>query len=205
MKIFFDMEFTGLHQKTTPVSIGCVSECGKTFYKEFTDFDIRQVDDWQLANLFPHTKAFKNFSKWTVEDYTEMTDVIDIPGYRKVAILQEHLKEELESWLENEVGLDLVYSDDKIQFVSDCLAYDWVLLNEFWHGALNKPYWLNYIPIDICTMFEMVGIDPDINRIGYSGLNLSKHNALDDALIIKACYERLIKEHNFVNINNDNT
>jgi DNA polymerase III epsilon subunit-like protein len=31
-KIFFDTEFTGLHQKTTLISIGLVSECGKTFY-----------------------------------------------------------------------------------------------------------------------------------------------------------------------------
>jgi hypothetical protein len=35
-KIFFDTEFTGLHQGTTLISIGLISECGKTFYAEFT-------------------------------------------------------------------------------------------------------------------------------------------------------------------------
>ena len=45
-KIFFDTEFTGLHQNTTLISIGLVSECGKTFYAEFNDYDFNQVDDW---------------------------------------------------------------------------------------------------------------------------------------------------------------
>jgi hypothetical protein len=31
-KIFFDTEFTGLHQNTTLISIGLISECGKNFY-----------------------------------------------------------------------------------------------------------------------------------------------------------------------------
>jgi hypothetical protein len=39
-KIFFDTEFTGLHQGTTLISIGLISECGKTFYAEFTDYAI---------------------------------------------------------------------------------------------------------------------------------------------------------------------
>ena len=30
-KIFLDTEFTGLHQKTTLISLGLVSECGETF------------------------------------------------------------------------------------------------------------------------------------------------------------------------------
>jgi hypothetical protein len=38
-KVFFNTEFTGLHQNTTLISIGLVSECGKTFYAELTDYD----------------------------------------------------------------------------------------------------------------------------------------------------------------------
>ena len=45
-KIFFDCEFTGLHKNTTLISIGLISDCGKTFYAEFTDYDKGQVDDW---------------------------------------------------------------------------------------------------------------------------------------------------------------
>ena len=32
MKIFFDTEFTGLHQHTTLISIGLVDEVGISFY-----------------------------------------------------------------------------------------------------------------------------------------------------------------------------
>ena len=42
-KIFFDTEFTGLHQKTTLISIGLVSEDGREFYAELTDYDKSQV------------------------------------------------------------------------------------------------------------------------------------------------------------------
>ena len=46
-----DSEFTGLHQNTTLISIGLVSECGKTFYAEFNDYDFNQVDDWLKENV----------------------------------------------------------------------------------------------------------------------------------------------------------
>ena len=51
MKLFFDTEFTGLHKDTTLVSIGIVSEDGKKFYAEFTDFDWESVhkDKWLLG------------------------------------------------------------------------------------------------------------------------------------------------------------
>ncbi len=45
-KVFFDCEFTGLHQGTTLISIGLVSDCGKTFYAELTDYDKSHIDDW---------------------------------------------------------------------------------------------------------------------------------------------------------------
>jgi len=38
----------------------------------------------------------------------------------------------------------------------------------------------------------MKDIDPDINREEYSGIEGIKHNALHDAKVIKACYEKLI-------------
>ena len=51
MLIFFDMEFTGLHRNTTPISLGMVTEKGDTFYAEFTDYDIYQCDDWIRENI----------------------------------------------------------------------------------------------------------------------------------------------------------
>ena len=50
-KIYFDTEFSGLHQGTTLISIGLISECGKTFYAELTDYDKSQIDDWLQENV----------------------------------------------------------------------------------------------------------------------------------------------------------
>jgi len=38
MKIFFDTEFTGLHQNTSLISIGCIDEECRTFSAELTDY-----------------------------------------------------------------------------------------------------------------------------------------------------------------------
>ena len=46
MKVFFDAEFTGLHQDTTLISIGLIAENGKTFYGQFSDYDKSQLDQW---------------------------------------------------------------------------------------------------------------------------------------------------------------
>ena len=50
-RIFLDTEFTGLHKQTTLISIGLISECGKTFYAELTDYDRTQIDEWLLENV----------------------------------------------------------------------------------------------------------------------------------------------------------
>ena len=54
--LYFDMEFTGLHQNTTLISLGIVSECGKTFYAELNDYDESQVDEWIKENVIDKLK-----------------------------------------------------------------------------------------------------------------------------------------------------
>ncbi len=49
-KIFLDSEFTGLHKKTTFISIGLVSEEGHEFYGEFNNFDRTQLNAWIIDN-----------------------------------------------------------------------------------------------------------------------------------------------------------
>ena len=78
---------------------------------------------------------------------------------------------------------------------SDCLSYDWVLFCQIFGHAFNVPSNVYYIPFDICTLFFAKGIDPDVNReefsIVYDKIKQDKHNALHDAMVIKACFERL--------------
>lgn len=56
MKIFFDTEFTGLHKDTTLISIGMVSEDGRTFYAELNDYDDSQINDWVRDNVISNLK-----------------------------------------------------------------------------------------------------------------------------------------------------
>ena len=178
MKIFFDTEFTGLHQHTTLISIGLVAENGYTFYAEFDDFDQDQIDDWLqenvIANLMPLDYEYKA-DKNNYEFYGNTTSVAF----------------QLNQWFQQ---------FEKVEIWSDTLSYDWVLFCQLFGHAFNIPENVYYIPFDIATLFKIKGFDPDISREEFGLSNESgvvphtKHNALWDAKVIKACYEKLYKE-----------
>jgi len=188
-KIFFDCEFTGLHQNTTLISIGLISETNKTFYAEFTDYDESQVNDWIKENVISKLGKVEETQRYCYDNCRRI-------GNKDY--VQDHLREWLSQF-------------DQIEIWSDCLAYDWVLFNELWGGAFSIPKNIYYIPFDICTLFKIKGIDPDISREEFAhgefdSTETSKHNALWDARIIKMCYEKLsvmrnIKINSVVQIN----
>lgn len=195
-KLFIDLEFTGLHQATTPISLGIISECGKTFYAEFTDYDRTQLNDWLDENIIPNTWVAIN------EPITSMGEVINESRWADKHVFgsSDYIKPFLEEWLSQ---------FESIVIWSDCLAYDWVLFNQIWGHAFSIPENVYYIAMDICTLFEMNDIDPDISREEYSEIDmllkyslvtnfkrldvngLRKHNALWDAFIIRECYKKL--------------
>ena len=194
-KIFFDTEFTGLHQNTTLISIGLVAETGQTFYAELTDYDKNQIDDWLKTNVIDNltNQLMLNNSYEGTENVRCKCDT-------------ETLKLYLSSWLSQ---------FESIEMWSDCLSYDWVLFNQIFGHAFNIPKNVNYIPFDICTLFWVKGVNPDINREYYAEPKVEltgtkegaqelteeskqilrngypKHNALWDARVIKMCYDKL--------------
>jgi hypothetical protein len=173
MKIFFDTEFTGLHQNTTLISIGLISECGKTFYAEFTDYNKDQIDEWLQANVINKLILPQDLG----------TNGIGVDGFVGNT---KFIKEHLEKWLSQ---------FEQVEMWSDCLSYDWVLFSQIWGHNFNMPKNVYYIPFDICTVFKMKGIDPDISRekfgCGEFYSEMPKHNALWDAKVIKMCYDKL--------------
>jgi hypothetical protein len=172
-KIFFDTEFTGLHQNTTLISIGLISGCGKTFYAEFNDYDFKQVDDWLKENVINNLQYNGIFQK--------LDETKNSISYKSTT---ENIKEKLTTWLE-QFG--------EVEIWSDCLSYDWVLFNQIFGHAFNIPKNVYYIPFDICTLFYAKGIDADINREEFSEMTegSQKHNALWDAKIIRQCFVKL--------------
>lgn len=191
-KIFFDTEFTGLHQNTTLISIGMISECGKTFYAELTDYDQSQINEWLqknvIENLLFKEPAPNEVNHWVMTRHESNKAPNDIAkGYSlEIRCEKEELKTELTDWLSQ---------FEQVEIWSDCLSYDWVLFNQIFGHAFNIPKNVYYIPFDICTMFHLKGIDPDVNREEFSEEvnNSQKHNALWDAKVIKQCFQKLEK------------
>jgi len=191
MNIYFDTEFTGLHQNTTLISIGCVSADDKTFYAELDDFYRTQVDDWIRDNVIKNL-LFDEPKVGEQNPYTATRAYDNPPGkdihksYNvKMRTNMEKLRVELTQWLAQ---------FDAVEMWSDCLAYDWVLFNQIYGHAFNIPKVVFYIPYDICTLMKIKGVDPDVSREEFAGIDtgMPKHNSLHDALIIKACYEKLM-------------
>lgn len=178
MRVFFDCEFTGLHQFTTLVSIGCVDENGRTFYGELTDYDKSQVDDWIQENVISNL-SLEPLGKpnapatWPPSFYCGDSD---------------RIRKELTDWLS---------AYDYAEMWSDVLVYDWMLFRQLFNNDIPKNVY--YIPFDIATILHIrsrfdSAFDADMSREGLAaieGEKEQKHNALWDARVIKACYERL--------------
>jgi hypothetical protein len=184
MKIFFDTEFTGLHKATTLISIGFIAEDGNTFYAEFTDYNKSQVNDWIQDNVIDNLKILTSGKAAAhVALHGHWEERIH-PKEWNVAGDKAYIKDALNEWLKE-------YTN--VETWSDCLAYDWVLFNDIFGTAFDIPQNVYYIPFDICTLFKVKGIDPDINREAFAGIDGNKHNALHDAKVIKACYEKMME------------
>ncbi len=197
-RIFLDFEFTGLHQETTPISLGIISDCEKTFYAEFSDYKRRQVDHWIEENVIKKLRFPQPFGE-KAEHYIASRAKNnpvgnDIYAGYSVELYgnKSDIRKELERWLKQ---------FDRVEVWGDCLAYDWMLFCQIFGHAFNIPKNVYYIPFDLCTLLKSRGVDPDINRedfarggeYWYTEDQIQKHNALWDAKVIKACVDRIEK------------
>lgn len=170
-QVFLDIEFTGLHQNTTPISMGLVAIDGNSFYGEFEDYDRSQTNEWIDKNIIPYL-LMNNPSLMVSAD-------VGVIGSK------EEVRDALTGWLEQY---------DAIEIWGDLKDYEMVLFNELFGGAYEKPNNVYYISYDICTFFKVKDINPGISREEFIGIDIpgDKHSALYDARVIKACYEKLI-------------
>lgn len=194
MKLFFDTEFTGLQKDTSLISLGIVAENGQCFYAKFTDYNKEQVNDWIQEHIIENL---------------ELTDELLANFYvTEVTGTKEEIKEALLKWLES-------LEADYFELVSDVCHYDMVLFVDIFGGAFDLPEFISPCCYDINQdIFYMLQSDMsmktafDTNReqllkqlteyacdelyeIGESVLSLGeecKHNALYDALIIRAIH-----------------
>ena len=180
MNIYFDTEFTGLHKYTTLISIGLISEDGRTFYAEFLDYDKTQCNDWIKDNVLSNLV-------YSTKDWDTIADV-------KVKGNKFKIANELKSWLES-------FNED-IQLVSDCSHYDMVLFVDLFGNAFNIPECVCPACYDINVDIANKLCDGDIKLafnlsreylLEQNGIEIegSKHNSLYDAKVIKAIHNIL--------------
>jgi hypothetical protein len=180
MKIFFDFEMTGLHQNTTPISLGMVTEDGQQFYTEFMDYDKTQVTPWiqeHVIDKLSFDASYNTPIAWGALHTVKFTMI----GFH------QGISNMMAEWFRQ---------FDQVEMWGDVLAYDWVLFCEMfpivYDSAERLPSNIYYIPFDIATLAKLKGIDPDFDRKEFSGNAGEKHNALVDAFTIMACYDRLM-------------
>ena len=182
-KIFFDLEFTGLHKLTTPISIGLVCEDGNKFYAEFTDYDKFQIDNFLRSEVI---------SKLTLQDYNFDKDYD--PDATEVYVKGDVdlIYATLNAWL-------LQYEEDGVEMWGDVLAYDWVLFINIFGNGLALPKFIDYIPMDLSTALKLYGIDKDMNRDEFAyGEEVAKsrkdkkHNSLYDAETQLEVYKKML-------------
>ena len=174
--LFMDSEFTGLTQDTSLISLALVDEDGNSFYAEFSDYNQSQCDDWIINNVLTHCRWLETEEDPFTRQHESQRQVFGDSAYVEAA---------LRHWLD-QYGPVTIWAD--------CPAWDWVLFAQLFGGALKTPQNVFYMPHDLATLFSVKGFDPDISRIEFSGLNLTAHNALDDALMIRACYQKLMQK-----------
>ena len=91
---------------------------------------------------------------------------------------------------------EFIGDKEKPYLVADVCQFDWMGICKLF-GIYDIPF--HYIPIDFASILWSKGIDPDVDRIELAKekeIDISKfkkHNALDDARVLKSLYE-LISE-----------
>lgn len=195
-KIFFDAEFSGLHQQAQLLSLALVPEAGEWWYAVFDDVDHAGLGAWQRENVVP---------------YLQLTDeqLDRLPPGRYLRGTTASISAALRGYLT---------SFGPVQMWADVPAYDWVLLCELFGGAFGLPKNVHYIVRDLATLLEAKGYDVDTDRfaLAYGGAaagamvssadgragegqppaetaeGLLRHNALGDALAGMICWQKIM-------------
>ena len=162
MRIFFDMEFTGLHQATSLISIGITAENGKEFYAEIEDFDKKYISMWAKEHVLSNLVG-------------------------KNVIKRKELKDKLTRWLEQfdevEVWSDCLAYD----WVLFCQI--WGGAKHIPHHVYYIPF--DICTLMLAKGVDP-DIDREEFAGKAQFDHTRKHNAMHDARVIKACHKKLV-------------
>lgn len=179
MKIYFDTEFTGLHQNTTLISIGMIAEDGRSFYAEFSDYDKKQVDKWIQKNVINNLKFNNITGLWSKQTPNKPTNEysLEIKGDNIEIMI------ELKNWFEKFEDVELI--------ADGFISYDYDLINKLFNNDL--PFNVEFNRKNLRDTLFLWGLkinDFDIPLKIMEQWGKRGHNALEDAVVIKKCYEK---------------
>lgn len=152
LNLFLKMHFTSLSPDGQPISLAIVTQdldslkggilereyktISKSFYSEFTDYDINRCDDWVKSNIVSKLNInFKyNDPRHDVECMGTLSDDWKVKGKTS------GIKFELSRWLSQ-------FSDYKLNFIVDCGWFTWYKFVELiGEWETNKPIGVLLIP-----------------------------------------------------------
>jgi hypothetical protein len=169
--VFINMQFTSLDANCSAVSMGLTDMEGNAFYGEFEDYDPQYMDEWARENLPQGLLIFNPSMTINADDV--------VIGDRETVALG------VSNWLEQY---------DSVELWGDASSYIMVGFDALFGGWHERPENIYHTSFDIATYMKVKGVDMDAPREDFieSSMGGVKHNALYNARIIKACYEKLI-------------
>ncbi len=167
--LFFDAEFTSLeYEKSALLSFGAVTLAGETYYCEIA----------QDAQVMAQASPF-------VQEH-----ILPMLNGEKITMAQA--REEIAAFVRTHYGVSQPYLTT---FVYKYDAYHWYKLFGYDDTLAHR------IILDFASMLFALGIDPEKNSavqrddflraLGIDVDRFAKHNALDDALILREAYMAL--------------
>ncbi len=174
MRFYLDTEFIDDGKTIDLISIGIVSEDGREFYAESTEFDASKADSWVKANVID--------ALWSrQEDKTKLNRWTRDIG--KGGLLTRR-----------EIGSELaLFCGSAPEFWGEWCAYDWVVVGQLFGKLIDIPDGFPYRCNDVIQFKEQ--IDP----AKYDSWPASKevegnHHALSGAFTVKDRYEWCLRE-----------
>ncbi len=166
MKYFFDTEFIEDGKTIDLISLGIVSEDGRTLYLINKDADLSKADDWIKENVIKHLPPRPPETDNTI--YTNQRNGIWVP----------HAS--FSSLIESFIG-----DDTDAQFWAYYADYDWVAFCQCWGRMLDLPKHFPKYCLDLKQLAYTVGI------LKLPKQQSNEHHALADAQWVKTQFESI--------------
>jgi hypothetical protein len=198
--------------KTGEGGCACMGHCKdkiKTFYSEFTDFNLNKCDEYIKENVI---------AELCLENQTKVNKFLRGSKNDSITGDIEYISEKLKDWLSQFESVEF-WGNTK-ELLIDLIAH-WELqkLPEITNGGswmkgskqhkISLPKHLPNINstdfFDLSTLFKLKGIDVNVSKEVFSEINQqiiplpfseydkSKHNSLWKSYVNYLCYEKLIK------------